>query len=311
MKRIQLAFAGAALAIILAVALVGPQTAQSQAESDGYTSVATERALADPGPEMNDNYLRRNPFYFEGRVDWELLNVEGEPSNAFEYMQRAIAHQDEEDYESAERDYRAALELNSLQNGTCQIVTAETLVGGVLPRDLTPAPCIFSLRARLAYLIHKDHPEEAIDIFNEVLEIDPMRLDINLLLGETWEVLGKDRDKAGDHDGAVAAYREAIAAFNAELALTPTPDSSISADEATDALVHWLLAHLHDELEEYPEALDNYEDYLKATKWHSDVLPWRIPLAEKKVVEIRQLLSTTASIRGTSRQAPARARGSN
>ncbi len=308
MKRFQLALAGAALAILLAVAIFGPQTAQSQAESAGYTSIASERAHANPQNEANDNYLTRNPFYFEGRVDWDLLNVQGEPADPFEYMQRGINHQDHERYEEAKKDYRAALSLNSLQNGSCQIITADDLINGALPRDLLPAPCIFSLRMRLAYLIIHDDPEESIRLFNEVLDIDPMRLDVNLLIGEAWEVIGER-----DHYDPVLreqAYRNAIAAFNAELALTPIPDPSISPDEATDSLVHWLLAHLYEELEEYPEALENFESYLKATKWHSDVLPWRIPLAEKKVEELKQIVSSAAAVRG-SRQTPRRARGSN
>ncbi len=52
----------------------------------------------------NPNYPTRNPFYFEGRVDWNLLKIT-QPSNTWEYMQRGIYKQDDlEDYPGAIAD---------------------------------------------------------------------------------------------------------------------------------------------------------------------------------------------------------------
>lgn len=248
--------------------------------------------------EMNDNYLTRNPFYFEGRVDYDLLGID-EPTDAWEFMQRGIHKQDEEDYEGAVKDYRRGLELNSLQNGTCQLVTEDTLVNGALPQDLTPAPCIFTLRLRLAYLIHKDEPEEAIRLFEEVLDIDPLRPDVNLLIAETWEVIAKKAE--GDEAKVEQAYRKAIDHLRREVALFPPPDPSIAPDRASHPLAHWLLAHLHEVLEEHSQAIEEYELYLEATKWRSDTLPWRIPLARKKVEELRRMVASPAAIRATRR----------
>ena len=47
------------------------------------------------------------------------------------------------------------------------------------------------------------------------------------------------------------------------------------------AHTHWALASIHEKLEDTASAIAEYELYLKATKWHSDVYPWRIPLAKK------------------------------
>ena len=37
----------------------------------------------------NPNYPNRNPFYFEGKVDYEKLGI-ASPGNAWEYAQRGI-----------------------------------------------------------------------------------------------------------------------------------------------------------------------------------------------------------------------------
>ena len=37
----------------------------------------------------NPNYPAPNPFYFEGRIDWNLLGI-NQPSNSWEYLQRGI-----------------------------------------------------------------------------------------------------------------------------------------------------------------------------------------------------------------------------
>src|SRR5262249_34608138 len=72
----------------------------------------------------NPSYPSRNPFYFEGRIDWNLLKIE-QPANTWEFMQRGIHKQDDlEDIEGAIADYRSSLALNNLKNGTCQILTA-------------------------------------------------------------------------------------------------------------------------------------------------------------------------------------------
>jgi hypothetical protein len=59
-------------------------------------------------------------------------------------------------------------------------------------------------------------------------------------------------------------------------------------------------------LEDYDKAIEAFDNYLKATRWHSDVLPWRIPLAEKKLEELAQVKQAQLDRQP---RLPARARG--
>src|SRR5579863_5406587 len=71
----------------------------------------------------NANYPQPNPFYFEGRIDWNLLNITN-PANAWEFAQRGIHKQDDlQDIPGAVADYQASVAMQNLPNGTCQIVT--------------------------------------------------------------------------------------------------------------------------------------------------------------------------------------------
>ena len=252
--------------------------------------------------QTNPNYPARNPFYFEGKIDYELLGID-EPANAWEYMQRGIHRQDDqEDYRGAIQDYRRALQLNSKENGTCQIVTS-------VPENfnaLDPAPCIFTLRLRLGYLLIHDEPRGAIRLFREVLEIDPLRLEVHFLIAEAFEFLAEE---TADKQTQTELYEKAIEQLRAESALTPPPgDPKLSPDEANNAHTHWLLAEIHEKLDNYNEAIEAFENYLKATRWHSDVLPWRIQLAEKKLEELRGMVNAQAVSAPAGRTAPSRAR---
>src|SRR5579863_1521013 len=99
----------------------------------------------------NPNYPLPNPFYFEGRIDWNLLKI-STPSNAWEYEQRGIHKQDDlQDIAGAIQDYKQAISMNSLANGTCQIVTTAIPTSGVM----NPPPCMFTVRLRLATLLQE------------------------------------------------------------------------------------------------------------------------------------------------------------
>src|SRR5881394_1885507 len=51
--------------------------------------------------ENNSNYPKPNPFYFEGKINYELLGIDT-PQNAWEFAQRGIYKQDDlEDFEGA------------------------------------------------------------------------------------------------------------------------------------------------------------------------------------------------------------------
>jgi tetratricopeptide (TPR) repeat protein len=234
----------------------------------------------------NPNYPNRNPFYFEGKVDFEKLGITS-PANAWEYAQRGIYRQDDlEDIAGAMADYRESLALNNLGDGSCQLVTS------VPAQDfgkLDPPPCMFTVRLRLGYLLMHDAPEEAIPLFQEVLQIDPQRLEVNSLIGAAYAI-SAGRSRTGSERRRL--YGQAVAAYQAELALSPvTPQSiALTGDEANNAHTHWELAGIYEKLEDPASAIAEYVFYLKATKWHSDVYPWRIPIAQKKIVQLRASL---------------------
>jgi tetratricopeptide (TPR) repeat protein len=231
---------------------------------------------------FNPNYPKPNPFYFEGKIDWGKLGIT-QPANAWEYMQQAIHKQDDlNDISGAIADYRQALDMNSLTKGTCQLVTAATLVNGVLPSTLSPAPCMFTVRLRLAYLLRKSDPDTSIALYKEVQQIDPLRLDVSVMMAEVYVI---EAQSASTPAASQAAYANAIAAYNAELLLSPvTPDyTALTGDEANNAHVHWGLAEVYEKLNRPADAISELNLYLKATKWHSDTYPWRIPLAQKKI----------------------------
>src|SRR5437867_11571197 len=124
----------------------------------------------------NPNYPARNPFYFEGRIDYEKLGIVS-PANAWEYAQRGIHRQDVlEDRAGAIEDYQESIRLNNLGKGSCQIVTS-------VPAEdfgkLDPPPCMFTVRLRPGYLQMHQEPEEAGALFREVLQTDPRRLALN------------------------------------------------------------------------------------------------------------------------------------
>ena len=247
----------------------------------GLTGVVRGQSTQSATRDDNPNYPKRNPFYFEGKINYELLGIDT-PRDAWEFVQRGIYRQDDqEDFAGAIADYRRSIELNNLRNGTCQLVTSASV-----PANLTPAPCMFTVRLRLGYLLLHDHPEEAIGLFEEVLEIDPQRLEVHALIGEAHAELARETSNGAQKE---LHYRLAIEAFKKELALSPVTALSIklTGDEANNAQVHWALAEIYEEIGSKAEAVSELHEYLKASKWHSDTYPWRITLAEKQIEELQ------------------------
>jgi len=231
----------------------------------------------------NPNYPARNPFYFEGKIDYEKLGIVS-PANAWEYMQRGIHRQDDmEDIEGAISDYRESIGLNSLSKGSCQLVTAAPAQDF---GKLDPPPCLFTVRLRLGYLMMRSSPEESVALFREVLRIDPHRLEVNSMMGEAYRIAA---ELAQSDDARRGYHAQAIAAYKAELDLSPVTaqTTALTGDEANNAHSHWALGGIYEKLGDTQSAISEYELYLKATKWHSDVYPWRIPLAQKKIEQLQ------------------------
>src|SRR2546422_876179 len=176
----------------------------------------------------NPNYPVRNPFYFEGKIDYEKLGIVS-PGNAWEYMQRGMHRQDVvEDRAGAIEDYRESIRLNNLAKGSCQIVTSAP---GQDFGKLDPAPCMFTVRLRLGYQLMHENPDEAIALFREALQIDPRRLEVNNMIGEAYQIAA---EQAQSSDERRNSYQQAVQAYQAELDLSPvTPASSaLTGDEA-------------------------------------------------------------------------------
>jgi len=232
--------------------------------------------------QTNPNYPIPNPFYFEGRIDWNLLNIT-QPGNAWEYMERGIHKQDDlEDYTGAIADYQQSISMNNLANNTCQLVTAAPAGA------LNPPPCIFTVRLRLAGLLSATQPQQAIALYQQALGIDPLRLGVNAAIGGVYVAMAQT---ATDPTQAPGLYQSAITAYQAELALSPvTPlETQLTTDTANNAHVHWALAQIYKALNQPSQEARELDLYLQATMWHSDTYPWRITLAQKRLARVRPL----------------------
>jgi hypothetical protein len=85
------------------------------------------------------------------------------------------------------------------------------------------------------------------------------------------------------------ALQQSVAAYQAELALSPvTPQSiALTGDLANNAHVHWSLAHVYEQLGDLPDQASELNLYLQATQWHSDTYAWRIQLAKTRLANIQ------------------------
>jgi hypothetical protein len=228
----------------------------------------------------NPNYPNRNPFYFEGRIDWNLLNITN-PANAWEFAQRGIHKQDDlEDIAGAIADYQTSVTMENLPKGTCQIITGA--IPTVIPTSINPPPCMFTVRLRLGNLLRTSDPATAISLFNEVLTIDPLRLGVNALIGETYQSMA---EAATDPLVKSSNFGLAVAAYQAEVSLTPVTalSTQLTGDLANNAHVHWSLAQIFKETGASASEGSELNLYLQATQWHSDTYPWHIALAKQRL----------------------------
>ena len=229
----------------------------------------------------NPNYPLPNPFYFEGRIDWNLLKITT-PSNAWEFAQRGIYKQDDlGDPAGAIADYQQSISLNGLANGTCQIVTTPVPASGVL----NPPPCMFTVRLRLAGLLRQSSPRAALSLYQEVTLIDPLRLGVHEAMAETYVGMAQTET---DPANAAADYNQAITQYQAELDLSPVTDFTIglTGDLANNAHVHWALAQIYRTQGNSTQEASELDLYLKATLWHSDTYPWRLTLAQARLAAL-------------------------
>jgi tetratricopeptide (TPR) repeat protein len=229
----------------------------------------------------NPNYFQPNPFYFEGRIDWNLLKIT-QPANAWDYAQRGIHEQDDlSDPTDAIADYQQSISMNNLTNGTCQIVSTPLPANG----QLNPPPCMFTVRLRLAGLLAATQPLQAIGLYNQVVAIDPLRLGVHAAIAATYVAMAQ----AAQPDAAPALYAQAVTEYQNELALSPVTavETKATGDVANNAHVHWALSEIYRVNGDLSNQIAELDLYLKATQWHSDTYPWRIALAQARMAEAR------------------------
>jgi tetratricopeptide (TPR) repeat protein len=230
----------------------------------------------------NPNYFLPNPFYFEGRIDWNLLKIT-QPANAWDYMQRGIHEQDDlSDPTDAIADYQQSISMNNLANGTCQIVSTAPTGSG----PLNPAPCMFTVRLRLAGLLAATQPQQAIAMYNQVVAIDPLRLGVHAAIAATYVAMAQAATPAA----APALYAQAVTEYKNELALSPVTavETAATADTANNAHVHWALSEIYRVTGDPADQMAELDLYLQATQWHSDTYPWRIALAQARMAQAQQ-----------------------
>lgn len=230
----------------------------------------------------NPNYPIPNPFYFEGRIDWNLLGITN-PSNAWEFAQRGIHEQDDLlDTTNAMADYEKSIGMNNLTNGTCQLITTATGLG----KTTNPPPCMFTVRLRLGNLLISSNPQSAIQLFQDVLNIDPLRLGVNAMIGAAYTNIATS---STDPTAKANAYSSAIAAYTAELALSPVTatETALTGDTANNAHVHWALAEIYRTLGQSANEVSELNFYLQATQWHSDTYAWHIQLANARIQKLQ------------------------
>ncbi len=268
---------------LLALAAVTAGAVFGQSQTVPGPSTVTPDAYV-PGTTYqanNPNYMTRAPFYFEGRVDWNLLKITT-PSGPWEFTQRGIHYQDDlEDQTNAIADFRTAVSLNSLTNGTCQILSTAVTTASVV----NPPPCMFTPRLRLAHLIKGTDPTGAMALFQEVLQIDPLRLGVNGYIAEVYEAMANN---SADEASKTSFLNKAVASFKAELLLSPVDANytAISGDKANNAHVHWSLSEIYAELGDSVNEAKELQSYLDATQWHSDTYAWHIQLAKIRLAKL-------------------------
>ncbi len=212
-------------------------------------AVFAQNGTYTPGQfqSSNPNYPKPNPFYFEGKIDWNLLAIT-QPQNTWDYLQRGIHFQDDlDDIPDAISDYQTSLSMNSLQNQTCQIVTAAHLVNGTVRPTATDSCSLHvhgAAATRLSVAGNQSQHRHWRSI-KEVLQIDPQRLGVNTLIAETYVI---EAEQTTDPQAKQQAYANAVAAYQAELALSPvTPQSiALTGDQANNSKVHWELAEVYE-----------------------------------------------------------------
>jgi hypothetical protein len=127
-------------------------------------------------------------------------------------------------------------------------------------------------------------------------------LGVRAAIAETYADMAATETVAAN---ATADYNNAIAQYQAELALSPVTafSTALTGDLANNAHVHWALAQIYRTIGSSQEASE-LNLYLQATQWHSDTYPWRIALAKARLSALGVTPATKDAHRGVSSAKP-------
>jgi tetratricopeptide (TPR) repeat protein len=247
-----LAFLPAALGIALVFWVFSAQEVQAQMPASELPPL--HAGIDSPGAVIEEQ--PENPvFFFEGKVDWLLLEI-AEPRTAWEYTQRGMFLQDDvEDVDAALEDYLHAKELLA--------EIAERLNDPTLPDRLL----ILHFRMANIYLKRGNY-REAIQEFEVLLEEDP-------------ELSGVNRHIAEAYDG-LREFENAYKAYQEELKLNPLNQKT---------LFEFALFLLEPEVRlegvvQETVAREHLEIYLQEAAYHCDTYPYKILKADKLVRDL-------------------------
>jgi len=244
-----LTLAGLVLAIFL---LEFPSQVDAQKPASNlpplHAGVDSPGAIPEEQPE--------NPlFFFEGKVDWPLLDL-SEPRTAWEYTQRGMFLQDDVgDVDGALQDYQRAEEM--LEE------IAARLNDPTLPERLL----ILHFRLGNIYL-ERGKYEDAIQEFEVLLEEDPELEGVHRHIAEAYIGLGE--------------FEKAFEAFQEELSISPR-------SQKTNFEFALLVLRPDVQLQGVDQealAREHLEIYLEEAARHCDTYPHKILRADKLVREL-------------------------
>jgi len=207
--------------------------------------------IDSPGAVLDEPQNPNPAHFFEGRVNWPLLNI-SEPRTAWEYTQRGIYFQDDlDDLNAAMADYMQADALE--RERSCG--------PGIAPPGHA---CLQILHARLSNIyLESGQFQKAIDEIDFILEENPFAQGLHFELAKAHLGLG---DRAG-----------AIEEFQRELEIQPCHQES-----------HFELGELL--LEAGPQmdemgGREHLTEYLQQAFLHCDSFPFKILKARKLLTD--------------------------
>ena len=190
---------------------------------------------------------------------------------------------DLDDIPDAISDYQTSLAMNSLQSADLPAGTRQHFgERRRCPSQLTALlPACSRCGCDLAICCEKAIPATAIELYQEVLQIDPQRLGVNTLIAETYVIEAQQSDRSADTAAGVCQRRDCVPGGTGAFTGDAAKHRAHGRTRRTirRCIGSWL--RFTKRLGQNSLAVSELQSYLLATQWHSDVYPWRIALARQ------------------------------